>query len=242
MIFLAAASAFELLSFGDKGYGDELFWGFLRSAQIAIFAYLLGLAIGALGSLGKLYGSSPLRLVLNIYTTIVRAVPELVLILLLFYAGQDALNALLTSLGAGQVQINGLYAAIAVLGFVQGAYSTEVMRAAIQSVPTGQFEAAKAFGMTWWQMISRIVIPAMLPNAIPGLGNLWLNATKDTVLISVVGFSELVLSTRQAAGNTKRYFLFYTVILLIYLIVSIFSNRGIRWLERIARRGQARVV
>jgi polar amino acid transport system permease protein len=241
-MYTAAVSIFEILSFGDKGYGDELFWGFLRSAQIAVFAYLLGLVLGTLGSLGKLYGNAALRTFLVVYTTIVRAVPELVLILLLFYAGQDAINAAAVALGWNEIQINGLAAAIGVLGFVQGAYSTEVIRAAIQAVPVGQLEAAKAFGMSWSQMIRRVVFPAMLPYALPGLGNLWLNATKDTVLISVVGFTELVLATKQAAGNTKRYMLFYMVILLIYLVITLLSNHGLKKLEVLVRRGQAKVV
>jgi polar amino acid transport system permease protein len=241
-MFLAAASSWDLLSFGPRGYGDELAWGALRTFQIAIFAYFLGLAIGCVGAVSKLYGGTVSRAAFEIYTTVFRAIPSLVLILLLYYAGTDGINRLLQSIGLGPIEINGLLAAIIVLGIVQGAYSTEVIRAAIQSVPTGQFEAAKAYGMSAPKMLRRITLPAMLPNALPGLSNLWLVVTKETALISVVGFTELSLATRQAAGNTKLYFTFYLTSLLVYWAISEFSGVFFQWAERRVRRGQPAIA
>ena len=231
-----------LLSFGDQGYGDELFWGALRSVQIAVFGYAFGLFLGLLGAVGKLSGPPWLKTLLNVYTTVVRAVPELVLILLLFYAGTDFINTLLAVMSYPPVQLNGLVAAIFVLGFVQGAYSTEVLRAAIQAVPLGQMEAATAFGMSAFKRFFRVTLPAMLPNAIPGLANLWLNITKDSALISVVGFTELALATRQAAGVSKQYLLFFLVAQAIYLTISMTSNYGFTLLERRLRRGQPKLA
>jgi polar amino acid transport system permease protein len=233
-----AATFWELVSFGPKGYGDELLWGALRTLEIAILAYLVGIIIGIGGALGKLYGPKWLRNLLEVYTTVVRSIPSLVLILLLYYAGTDGINSALQSIGIGPININGLVAAVCVLGVIQGAFSTEVMRAAIQSVPLGQFEAAKAYGMSGWQMLKRITLPAMLPNAIPGLSNLWLQVTKETALISVVGFTELVLATKQAAGNTKFYFSFYLTVLLLYWLLSEFSGVLFTYAERRVRRGQ----
>ena len=134
--------------------------------------------------------------------------------------------------------INGFLAAVCVLGFVQGAYSTEVLRAAIQAIPIGQIEAAKAYGMSPFLAFKRVTLPALLPYAIPGLANLWLNATKDTSLIAVVGYTELTLATKQAAGNTKMYFLFYMTAAAIYLIITLVSKRGFSWLERRFRLGE----
>ena len=228
----------EILSFGSTGYGDELAWGALISVSIAILAYALGLSIGIIGALGKLGGSKLTRTVLEGYTTLVRAVPELILILLLFYAGTSALNVLLANLGLGAVAINGFIAAVFVLGFVQGAYSTEVLRAAIQAIPIGQIEAARAYGMSPWLEFRRITLPALLPFAIPGLGNLWLIVTKETALIAVVGYTELALATRQAAGNTKMYLTFFLVTGAIYLAITLVSQQGFLWLERRVRRGQ----
>jgi polar amino acid transport system permease protein len=228
----------EILSFGASGYGDELLWGAAMSLSIAVFAYALGLSIGIVGALGKLGGSQLTRTILQGYTTLVRAVPELVLILLLYYAGTSALNVLLEKIGVGPVAINGFIAAVFVLGFVQGAYSTEVLRAAIQAIPVGQLEAARAFGMSPFLEFRRVTLPAMLPYAIPGLANLWLIVTKDTALIAVVGYTELALATRQAAGNTKMYLTFFLAAAAIYLIISLISQHGFGWLEQRVRRGQ----
>ncbi|MCA0434083.1 MAG: ABC transporter permease subunit [Proteobacteria bacterium] len=228
----------EILSLGNTGYGDELLWGAVMTLNIALFAYGIGLSIGIVGAICKLHGSKLTRSILNGYTTLVRAVPELILILLLYYAGTAALNALLASLGYGAFAINGFMAAVIVLGFVQGAYSTEVLRAAIMAIPVGQLEAARSFGMSPWMEFRRITLPAMLPFALPGLANLWLICTKDTVLIAVVGYTELALATRQAAGNTKMYFTFFMVAGAIYLLISLLSQKGFNWLEARVRRGQ----
>jgi polar amino acid transport system permease protein len=228
----------EILSFGPTGYGDELAWGLWTSINIAVLAYAIGMVIGIFGAVGKLTGSPLTRNLLEGYTTLVRAVPELILILILYYAGTSAINELMQRLGYGSVAINGFIAAVAVLGFVQGAYQTEVLRAAILAIPVGQIEAAKAYGMSPFLAFRRITLPSLLPFALPGLGNLWLIATKDTSLIAVVGYTELTLATRQAAGNTKMYFTFFIIVACIYLVVSLLSQRGFRSLERRVRRGQ----
>ena len=189
-----------LLSLEPPGWGANLLRGAVNSLVIALGAFTLGCGIGVGGALGKLGGGPVTRDLLAVYTTIVRAVPELILILLLYYAGTDLLNQFLALLGQRPVEISGLVAGIGVLGIVQGAYATEVLRGAIQSVPRGQIEAARAFGMSRAQTFRRVTVPAMLPLALPGLSNLWLIATKDTALLAIVGFSELTLETRQAAG------------------------------------------
>ncbi len=216
--------------------------GAVRTVQIAVFAYAFGVALGLCGAMGKVAGGLWLRRILEAYTTLVRAIPELVLILLLYYAGTDGLNRVLMSIGIGPIEVNGLVAAVFVLGFVQGAYHTEVLRAAIQAIPAGQVEAAKAYGMPPFLRFRRVVLPAMLPYAIPGMANLWLNVTKDSALISAVGFTELALATRQAAGVSKQYLMFYLVTAMIYLLITLFSNQLFAWLERRVRRGQPKLA
>lgn len=228
----------ELLAPSPPGWGGTLLHGLGMTLQIAIGAYTLGLLIGLAGALGKIYGGPVLRWSLEIYTTLIRAVPELVLILLLYYAGTDLLNQLLEAFGFERVDIGGLAAGIYVLGLVQGAYSIEVIRGAILAVPTGQVEAAKACGMSWFTTHKSIVVPASIPLALPGLTNLWLIVTKDTALLAVVGFSELALATRQAAGATKEYLIFYLAAGVLYLLVSLVSNTLFGLLERHFRRGQ----
>lgn len=230
---------FDMLALSPPGWGGVLLKGLGSTLQIAFGAYALGLLIGFGGALGKIYGGPVLRWTLEIYTTLIRAVPELVLILLLYYAGTDLLNQTLESFGYERVDISGLTAGIFVLGFVQGAYSTEVIRGAMRAVPAGQVEAAVASGMWWSLRLRRIVLPAMIPFALPGLANLWLIVTKDTALLAVVGFSELALATRQAAGSTKDYLLFYVVAAMLYLAVSLVSQFIFVQIERRYRRGQA---
>ncbi|MEH7827320.1 ABC transporter permease subunit [Gemmobacter sp. JM10B15] len=228
----------ELLAYSPPGWGGNLLAGLVNSVMIAVGAFALGLGIGTAGAFGKLYGGPVTRDLLAVYTTVVRAVPELVLILILYYAVTDAVNQTLVAMGYARIQISGLAAGIAVLGVVQGAYATEVLRGAIQSVPAGQIEAARAMGMSPGLLARRVTLPLMLSNALPGLGNLWLVATKDTALLAVVGFAELTQVTRQAAGTTKAYFTFFMAAGLLYLILSIGSGWLFALMERRARRGQ----
>lgn len=230
-------SSLELLALSPPGWGGVLLRGLMTSLTIAFGGYFLGLLLGIGGAFGKLYGGPVLRDLLESYTTIVRAVPELVLIVLLYYAGSDAVNQALALFDYPPIDINGLVAGIVVIGFVQGAYSTEVLRGAIKAIPPGQIEAARSYGMGPGLLLRRITLPAMLPYAIPGLSNLWLIATKDTALLAVVGFTELTLATRQAGGATKAYFLFFCAAGLLYLGVTLISNVVIRIVERRANRG-----
>ncbi len=240
-VIAAAVPLTTLLSFGDSGYGDELLWGALRTLEISIFGYVFGLVLGLGGALGKIAGPFWLRRVFGFYTTLFRALPELILIMLLYYAGTDGVNRLLGELGLGPLRLNGVIAAIFVLGIVQGAYATEVLRAAITAVPMGQLEAASAMGMSAALRFRRITLPAMLPHALPGLANLWLNITKDSALVSIVGYTELALATQQAAGVSKQYFVIYLVAQGIYLIISLTSVWLFGQLEKNLRRGQPRV-
>ncbi len=219
------------------GWGGNLLRGLFNSVLIAAGAYSIGIMVGIAGAFGKLYGGPVLRDLLELYTTIVRAVPELVLILLLYFAGTDLINRLLEAFGYQRIDINGLVAGICVLGIVQGAYSTEVIRGAILAIPQGQIEAARAYGMSPGLLLRRITLPAMLPFAIPGLANLWLIATKDTALLAIVGFNELTQETRTAASTTKAYFTFFLVAGALDLLLTLFSNVIIARVEKWARRG-----
>lgn len=233
----------QVLEFGRNGFADELLRGAANTLVIAASSFAMGLVLGQAGALAKLYGGPVSRFIANIYTTVIRAVPELVLILLLFFAGTRGISALGVAVGYGPVDINGTLAAIGVLGFVQGAYSTEVIRGAIQAIPLGQIEAARAYGMSGPLVFRRIILPAMLPNAIPGLANLWMIVIKDTALITVTGASgELAMATKLAAGFTKKYFLFYFVSGCIYLTMTLVSNYLLGHLERWVRRGQPKLT
>lgn len=238
---LLQVSTMDLLALSPPGWGGNLLRGLANSIVIALGAFGFGLLIGIGGAYGKLYGGPILRDLLEVYTTIVRAVPELVLILILYFAGTDLINRVLEGLGYQRIDINGLVAGIWVLAFVQGAYATEVLRGAILSIPQGQIEAARAYGMSPGLMLRRITLPAMLPFAIPGLANLWLIATKDTALLAIVGFNELTQETRTASGQTKAYFTFFIAAGALYLMLTLFSNQIISRIERWSRRGMPSV-
>jgi polar amino acid transport system permease protein len=234
-------SYLDLLSYGDTGWGDELLAGTWLTLQISFLGYLIGLVFGLLGAWAKLSGNRTAFLVSETYTTLIRAVPELLLILLLYYSGSDAIARVLALVGLGeQIQVNGFAAAVGTLGFVQGAYSTEVLRGAILSVPKGQMEAAKAYGMSPALRFRRILFPLMFRYALPGLNNLWVNILKDSSLISVVGLSELVFTSKTAASATKHYFFFYTMAGLVFMVLTTLSNVGVGVLERRVNRGVRR--
>ncbi len=228
----------QLLSPYPPGWGGTLLTGAAATLAISAGAYLIGIVIGMAGALGKLSGNRGLETVLNLYTTLIRSVPELILIVGLYYAGTDGLNRLLQLAGLPVLEVNGFIAAVAVLGFVQGAYMTEVLRGAIMAIPNGQIEAARAFGMSPLLRFRRVVLPALLPNALPGLSNLWLAVTKDSALVAVVGYQELALATRLAGASTKQYFLFFVAAALMYLAITLVSNVIFRQIERHVRRGQ----
>jgi polar amino acid transport system permease protein len=235
---MAVVSAFDLLAWSPPGWGATLVAGLWNTILIAFGAYGLGLLIGVLGAFGKLYGGPITKDLLGVYTTLVRAVPELVLILILYYAVTDAVNKLLAVYGYDPIQLSGVAAGIAVLGVVQGAYSTEVLRGAIQSVPAGQIEAARAMGMPPLLVARRVTLPLMTAAAVPGLANLWLTCTKDTALLAVVGFIELTKATSLAAGTTKSFLTFYMAAGILYLILSLLSGVVFGRIERWARKGQ----
>lgn len=229
-----------LLALSPPGWGGTLLAGLWASLQIAVGAFGLGLVIGLGGAYGKIYGGPVLRDCLGVYTTVVRALPELILILLLYFGLTDLVNQLMLAFGYGRIQISGVVAGILVLGVVQGAYATEVLRGAILAVPPGQIEAGRAMGMPPALIARRITLPTMLGLALPGLSNLWLLATKDTALLAIVGFNELTLATRQAAGTTKAFFTFFIAAGIIYLAISMLSTWGFARIEQWARRGERR--
>lgn len=239
---MAEPSYTELLGFGPNGWGDDLLWGAWETVQVAACAYAVGIVLGLIGAGAKLTGRRVTFVLSDIYTTVVRSVPELLLIIYIFYRAPVALQALARSLGSdATIDLDPFLAAVAALGFIVGAYTTEVFRGAILAVPTGQIDAAKAIGMSWWLRTRRILLPQMLRYAIPGLGNIWLGTTKEAALVSVVSLNELMNAGKQAAGGTKDYFFFYSIVALCYLVITMASMAGIARLERWSNRGIRRV-
>ena len=230
------------MAYGDTGYGDEFLRGAFLTIQLSVCSYAVAFVLGLLGAGAKLSGNKILYRIGDLYTTLVRAVPELLLIILIFYAGGSAIKALLLNIGlvGEDFQVNAFTAVVVALGLIYGAYLTDVLRGAIQAIPKGQTEAARAYGMHAPMRFRRIIFPQMIRFAIPGMGNQWLNITKDSALVSVVGAFELVSAAKSAASQTKEYLFFYSVGAACFLMITIVSMIVLQNIERRASRGVRR--
>lgn len=231
----------ELLSLGDRGWGDEMLRGALMTLAVSLSSMALGLAFGTLGAAAKLSAVAPARWLAEGYTTIVRGVPELLVIYLLFFGGNGAVMFIAGIFGyGGYIELNAFTIGTFAVGVVSGAYSTEVIRGAVLAVPKGQIEAAQAIGMGRGLLLRRIMLPQVARFALPGLGNVWQLTLKDTSLISVTGLVEIMRQAHIAAGSSRQPFTFYLVAACLYLLLTSFSNYGFRRAESWASRGVRR--
>ncbi|EKN3661911.1 histidine ABC transporter permease HisQ [Yersinia enterocolitica] len=214
------------------GYSKLIFEGALVTLELALCSVLLSVIIGLIGAGGKLSSNQLLSGLFECYTTLIRGVPDLVLMLLIFYGLQIVLNSITESLGFAQINIDPLSAGIITLGFIYGAYFTETFRGAYMAVPTGQIEAARAFGFSSSQIFRRIMFPAMMRYALPGIGNNWQVILKATALVSILGLNDVVKATQLAGKGTYQPFFFALVAGVVYLIFTTLSNGILLWLER----------
>ncbi|HDL6962619.1 TPA: histidine ABC transporter permease HisQ [Yersinia enterocolitica] len=214
------------------GYSKLIFEGALVTLELALCSVLLSVIIGLIGAGGKLSSNRLLSGLFECYTTLIRGVPDLVLMLLIFYGLQIVLNSITESLGFAQINIDPLSAGIITLGFIYGAYFTETFRGAYMAVPAGQIEAARAFGFSSSQIFRRIMFPAMMRYALPGIGNNWQVILKATALVSILGLNDVVKATQLAGKGTYQPFFFALVAGVVYLIFTTLSNGILLWLER----------
>jgi arginine/ornithine transport system permease protein len=225
------------------GYGPSLLEGALLTLGVALASLAIALVLGLAGAVAKLSSVRPLRWLAQGYTTLIRAVPDLVMMLLIFYGGQVLVNHLGDRTGWwGYVDVDPFVAGVLTIGFIFGAYFTEVLRGAFLAVPAGQKEAALAFGMTPGQVLWRVTGPLMLRHALPGLSNNWLVMIKSTAIVSVIGLSDLMNRSAQAAGATREPFVFYLAACGIYLVFTTMSELAFAWLQRRLAIGVRRVA
>jgi len=212
-----------------EGYEGQFFRGTVETIQLSLLSLLLAFVLGLLGAAAKLSHSRWLSVPATIYTTLIRGVPDLVLMLLLYYSAQDWLNRLTDALGQPQIDIDPFLAGVCVLGFIYGAYFTETFRGGVLAVPKGQIEAAVAFGLSPLQLFRRILFPQMMRFALPGISNNWQVILKATALVSIIGLHEIVRAAQDAitgTGSKGAYhaFLFLSVVGVIYLGLTTVSN------------------
>ena len=224
-------------------YREQLLSGTLVTVQLALGSLVIALLLGLLGAGAKLSRSRVLQAIANGYTTLVRGVPDLVLILLVFFGGQQLVNQLGAATGLwGYVEVSQFAAGVGTIGVIFGGYFTEVFRGAILAVPKGQIEAAYATGMTPSQVFRLVTLPQMVRHALPGATNTWLVQIKATALVSVIGLQDLVYNAFTAGRSTRQLFTFMFAVLVVYLLLTAVSDLALRWLERRANRGQPRTA
>lgn len=224
-----------------QGFGAQLLIGTALTIELALASAALGILIGlGLASL-KLSRSRLGRGFADLYTTIFRGVPELIIVLLVYFGASIFLTSLSQLFGnEGAVELHPFLAGTLAMSLAFGAYASEVFRGALQALPRGQIEAARAFGMSRTLAFRRVALPQVWRFALPGLGNIFLVLLKDTSLVSVIGLEELMRKTAIAVSNTKEPFAFYLAAAVIYLAMTVVSMVGLGALERRAGRGVRR--
>jgi polar amino acid transport system permease protein len=208
--------------------------------QLALSALCLGLVLGLLGALAKTSPYKPLQWLGGSYSTIVRGVPELLWVMLIYFSTVNVLRELGEALGVGSLELSPFAAGVIALGLCFGAYSTEVFRGALLAIPKGHREAGQALGLSKTRILWRLTMPQMWRIAMPGLGNLFMILMKDTALVSVIGLTEIMRQAQIAVTSTKQAMTFYLVAAIIYLSLTIISMIGLHLLEKRASRGFVR--
>ena len=228
----------DLLAFGKTGWGDELFIATLMTIAVSITAMLIGFVFALIFTPLKLSKNKFLNLIANSYTTVIRGVPELLVIYLFFFGGSAAIMFVASIFGYGEyIEINAFMTGAFSIGIISGAYSTEVFRGAIQSIDKGQFEAANVLGLSKFGKFFKIILPQTLRLALPNLSNVWQITLKDTSLISVTGLVEIMRQSYVAAGSTRDPLFFYSFAAVLYLLLTFLSMKLINRLEAKYSRG-----
>jgi len=228
----------ELLAFGKTGWGDELFIATLMTIAVSLTAMIIGFLFALIFTPLKLSKYKIFNLIGNFYTTVIRGVPELLVIYLFFFGGSGALMFVASMFGYNDyIEINAFMTGAFAIGIISGAYSTEVFRGAILSIDKGQFEASKVLGLNKYIYFFKVIMPQMLRLALPNISNVWQITLKDTSLISVTGLVEIMRQSYVAAGSTRDPLFFYSFAAVLYLLLTFLSMKLINRLEVKYSRG-----
>ncbi|AOE87961.1 ABC transporter permease [Pseudomonas sp. TCU-HL1] len=219
------------------GFGPALAAGALMTIKLALSALAVGLVLGLLGALARTSSTKPLQWLGGTYSTIVRGVPELLWVLLIYFGTVNLMRTLGEWLGMPGLELNAFAAGTIALGLCFGSYATEVFRGAILAIPKGHREAGMALGLSSSRILWRVILPQMWRIALPGLGNLFMILMKDTALVSVIGLEEIMRRSQIAVTASKQPFTFFMVAAFIYLGLTILAMIGMHWLEKRAGRG-----
>ena len=240
------------------GYGYSiLVSGGIITVSISLASLLVACILGMVAALARLSNNKITSSIAFGYTTIIRGVPDLVLMLLIFFGGQVFINNLPENvlnftawfgevIGAGDslkvaaepyldwgyIDINPFIAGVLTIGFIFGAYMGETFRGAIMAVDRGMLEAGTAYGMTKFQINRRILFPQMVRHALPGIGNNWLVLMKASAITSIIGLEDMVRKAGLAAGATRQPFKFYLTAAIAFLILTTLSIWILKIIEK----------
>ncbi len=215
-----------------QGYLPAILSGLGVTLSVAALSLLVACVFGLLGALAKLSNSRTARGVAEVYTTLIRGVPELVLMLIIFYGGQILLNGWVEAQGWDYIDVPPFAAGTLTIGFIFGAYLTETFRGAILAVPRGQMEAAAAYGLGRATAVRRILLPQMVRHALPGFANNWLVMVKATALVSIIGLDDMLHRANMASSATREPFTFYMLVAALYLAITTVSILLLSRLEK----------
>ncbi|WP_273425804.1 ABC transporter permease [Marinobacter sp.] len=225
-----------------KGYGPALLDGAVVTIELAFLSLALAVTLGLIGASSKLSSNRLAKGTATAYTTLIRGVPDLVMMLLFYYGGQVAVNNLSDLLWEAYeidvfFQFDPFISGVVTIGLIFGAYMTETFRGAFLAVETGQIEAARAYGFSRWHTFRRIIFPQMLRHALPGLGNNWQVLLKTTALVSIIGLTDMVRVAEEAAKAERMPFHFFIPVAFVYLTLTAGSELFIKWLNKRANVG-----
>ena len=212
-------------------YAPLLASGALVTISLALLSLALATALGGLAAAARLGGGRIAGALTLGYTTIVRGVPDLVLLLLIYFGGQRLVNVTLHALGGGPVSISAYWAGVLTLGFLYGAYLAETFRGAYLTIPPGQVEAARALGMRGPALLWTVTLPQLMRFALPGYANVWQVLVKSTAVVSVIGLEDLVGLANDAGKAVREPFVFFVAVLLVYLFITWVSTTVFERLE-----------
>lgn len=225
-----------------QGFGPLILAGTWETIKLAVLSLAVAFVLGLAGAAAKLSSNRIVSHIGAAYTTLIRAVPDLLLMLLLYYGLQIGLNELTDALGMDQIDIDPFAAGVITLGFIYGAYFTETFRGAFLAVPRGQLEAGFAYGLSARRVFTRILFPQMMRFALPGIGNNWQVLVKATALVSIIGLADLVKASQDAGKSTLQFFFFTLVTGAIYLAITTISNLALGRLNKRYSAGVRRAV
>ncbi|HHL0201511.1 TPA: amino acid ABC transporter permease [Raoultella ornithinolytica] len=199
----------EFILLAISSFWPMLYAGLVFTIPITLISFSLGLLLGFIVALIRLYGPAPLKSVVRFYVWIIRGTPLLVQLFLIFYA--------LRSVG---ITLDAFPAAVIGFTLNVGAFTSEVIRATLLSVAKGQWEAAHSIGMSWGQSLRYIILPQAARVAVPPLSNTFISLVKDTSLASVITVPELFLAAQRIAAVTYQPLILYSEAALLYLLIS----------------------